>query len=254
MSNFSAELNHETHGHFRTNGWVVVENVFDLNDVQRIAQVASTVADDLVGTSTMSTDHTDDGELIPRKIPRAFTRHEAFRKFVLDPTLTKILESLLGAPPLLLTDQVFMKPPRHGSAKPYHQDNAYFRIHPADQAITAWIALDDVDVANGCLRYISGSHQDGILPHQQLDKMYDLSPPTELIDMSREALAPVRAGGVVFHHCQTLHTSHRNTSDRWRRGYATHWITNGVTSENDTLDTAYFRDPEFAPLFAHERD
>ena len=66
-------------------------------------------------------------------------------------------------------------------------------------------------------------------------------PPPELIDLSKESLALVRKGGIVFHHSQALHTSHRNESDRWRRGYATHWVTSEVTSSNGTLDKAYFR-------------
>ena len=70
---------------------------------------------------------------------------------------------------------------------------------------------------------------------------YNFVPPADLIDLSKEALAEVRQGGVVFHHSHSLHTSHRNESDRWRRAYATHWVTAAVTSENSTLDTAYFK-------------
>ena len=108
-----------------------------------------------------------------------------------------------------------MKPPEFGSAKPYHQDNAYFLCQPADDVLTAWIALDDVDVDNGCLRYIDGSHRQGILP--------------------------LRRGGVVLHHCQTLHTSHKNQSDRWRRGYATHWGTADVSCESSILERPVFQ-------------
>ena len=43
-----------------------------------------------------------------------------------------------------------------------------------------------------------------------------LPPPLRLIDLKRESLAIVRKGGVVFHHSETLHTSHRNESDRDR--------------------------------------
>jgi ectoine hydroxylase-related dioxygenase (phytanoyl-CoA dioxygenase family) len=69
--------------------------------------------------------------------------------------------------------------------------------------------------------------------------------PPALIDLSKDSLALVGKGGVVFHHSQTLHTSHRNQSDRWRRGYATHWVTQDVISENETLDTAYFRSEQY---------
>lgn len=61
------------------------------------------------------------------------------------------------------------------------------------------------------------------------------------VDLAKESLAPVGRGGVVFHHVKTLHTSHRNTSDRWRRAYATHWAGAGVTSEAQTIDNAYYR-------------
>ena len=72
-----------------------------------------------------------------------------------------------------------------------------------------------------------------------------MRPPAALIDLSQESLALVHKGGVVFHHSQTLHTSHRNQSDRCRRGYATHWVIQDVISENETLDTAYFRSEQY---------
>ena len=63
--------------------------------------------------------------------------------------------------------------------------------------------------------------------------------------------ARVRKGGVVFHHGNTLHTSGRNESDRWRRGYATHWVTSAVTCRINTLKKAYFNRPDYPA--AHRR-
>jgi phytanoyl-CoA hydroxylase len=146
-----------------------------------------------------------------------------------------------------MADQIFMKPPRFGSAKPYHQDNFYFKCSPADHVLTAWIAMDDVDEENGCLRYIEGSHKEEVLPHEapDPDEPFNLVPPTELIDLSREALAVVKKGGVVFHHVKTLHTSHRNESDRWRRAYASHWVSAETESENDTVSKGYFKRADY---------
>jgi ectoine hydroxylase-related dioxygenase (phytanoyl-CoA dioxygenase family) len=148
-----------------------------------------------------------------------------------------------------MVDQALLKPPRFGSAKPYHQDNYYFRCQPDDEVITAWIALDDVDEQNGCLRYIDGSHRGPILPHDQVPgEDHNYVPPTDLIDLSNESLAVARKGAVVFHHSRALHTSHRNESDRWRRGWATHWVTANVTSDTETLTRAYFRRPELQAI------
>lgn len=236
-------------------GWVVVEGVFQPAEAERIAALALELAEKERPTAKpgFNLDASTDGtQAAPRKIADVFTKAEAFRGFLLDERLTGIIELLIGGKPLLFADQIFFKPPRYGSAKPYHQDNFYFRCHPDDHVVTSWIALDDVDAANGCLRYIDGSHLGPILPHDPVpgSETYNLAPPPELIDLSKESLAPVRKGGVVFHHSKTLHTSHRNESDRWRRGYASHWATADVTSEIDTVNKAYFKSDEFAYLFA----
>ena len=237
-------IRQEVYQHYWEKGWAVVENVFAAEEAERIAQLALHIsqAELKSGGDRYVADASDDGEFAPRKIERPFSKHADFQAFTLDPQLVQLLATLLGAPPLLATDQLFMKPPRFGSAKPYHQDNFYFQCQPADHVITAWIALDDVDAENGCLRYIDGSHKGPILPHESVPgEPYNLVPPPELIDLRKESLALVRKGGVVFHHGQALHTSHRNESDRWRRGYATHWVTGDVTSSNGTLDRAYYK-------------
>ena len=238
----------ETQRHYWEKGWAVVEGVFSRDEADRIAIIALEVSQKELTADSASyvVDESDEGEIAPRKIDRPFGKRSEFRSFVMDQRLNRLLAALLGAPPLLSGDQIFMKPPHFGSAKPYHQDNFYFQCLPGDHVITAWIALDDVAPENGCLRYIDGSHLGPILPHDPIPgEPYNLVPPLDLIELEKESLALVRKGGVVFHHSQTLHTSHRNESDRWRRGYATHWVTSDVTSSKGTLDKAYFRQPDY---------
>ncbi len=240
---------------FHDKGWVVVEGVFDTDTIDKIAAIATDVIEeDLKQTHVpaMAGQRLESGEIIPRKIMGPFFKHPAFQDFVLNDRFNRVIKEFIGNTPLLLTDQVFMKPPHHGGPKPYHQDDFYFQCFPADQVITAWIALDDVDEENGCLRYISGSHKEGIIPHypQSEAEPHNLIPPDDRIEMNNEELAPVRKGGVVFHHSQTLHSSHRNNSDRWRRAYATHWVTEDVTCKNETLNKALFRDERYQSLLA----
>lgn len=240
---------------FHDKGWVVVEGVFDTDTIDNIAAIATTIIDEDLKqphVSLMAGERLESGEIIPRKIMYPFFKHPAFQKFVLNDRFNSVIEEFIGNTPLLLTDQVFMKPPQHGGPKPYHQDDFYFQCFPADQVITAWIALDDVDEENGCLRYISESHKVGIIPHSPISEAepHNLVPPDDRINMDNEELAPVHKGGVVFHHSQTLHSSHRNYSDRWRRGYATHWVTEDVTCKNESLDLAVFKDERYEALIA----
>ena len=236
------KLEQRNHDEYWERGWTVVEGVFDPQRAEEVAQTAlelweQNLREDDQGYTGQAL---EDGTVVPRKVDDPFLAHPTLRRFVLDPTLRGLIELLIGVPPLLFTDQIFMKPPRHGGPKPYHQDNGYFLCHPDDQVITAWIALDDVDEHNGCLRHIDGSHKGPILEHiARPNEPYNLVPPAELINLNHESVAPVGKGGVVFHHSKTLHTSHRNHSDRWRRGYATHWAGPDVTSENDTIDKGY---------------
>ncbi len=238
---------------FRDKGWVSVQEIFNADTTDQIAAIATAVIEeDLKQTHVpvIAGQRIESGEIIPRKIVDPFFKHPAFQDFVMNERFNRVIEEFIGNTPLLLTDQVFMKPPHHGGPKPYHQDDFYFQCFPADHVITAWIALDDVDEENGCLRYINGSHKKGIIAHypQSEAEPYNLIPPDDRIDMTNEELAPVRKGDVVFHHSQTLHSSHRNSSDRWRRAYATHWVTEDVTCKNETLNKALFRDERYQSL------
>ena len=253
------KLSPEHRDHYWQRGWVVVEGVFPANRARAMAALAETIARTELAELAKAppsgqrrsywADQGESGELAPRKIVQPFTKHPDLRALVSDPALVEVVQGVTGDPPVLLTDQILLKPPRFGAPKPYHQDNAYFRCTPADSVVTAWIALDDVDVENGCLRYIDGSHHGGLLPHEPLaGEEHNLVPSADLVELKRESTAPVRAGGVVLHHPLTLHTSYRNESPRWRRGYASHWATRSTVSDTPIVDNAYFRRPELQAL------
>ena len=237
-------------------GWTVVDGVFSAERAAEVAALAQEIGyQDLQRAPASAAgdylfDRAASGESAPRKVGSPYTRHAEFRALVFDPRLRALLETVIGAPVELAADQILMKPPEIGSAKPYHQDNAYFRCDPGDHVVTAWIALDDVDEENGCLRYIDGSHRQPILPHEVVPgEPHNKVPPPEVIERvlsgTRESIAPVGIGGVVLHHSHTLHTSHVNRSQRWRRGYATHWAAADVTSASGFVDNAYFNRPGY---------
>ena len=49
-----------------------------------------------------------------------------------------------------------------------------------------------------------------------------------MLDKQPMRPAPVRKGGVSFHHGNTFHQSGPNHSTRWRRACALHYVRNGV--------------------------
>ena len=185
--------------HYWDNGWVVIEGVFDHAVVDSIAETATAMIEEEIenpNIPAVAGERLASGEIIPRKLMKPFFKHPSFQEFVLNDRLNKVIEVFIKGTPLLLADQILMKPPHHGGPKPYHQDNFHFQCFPADHVTTAWIALDDVDEENGCLRYISGSHKEGMIPHFPMEnEPYNKIPAEDRIDLSREEAGAGRQGG-----------------------------------------------------------
>lgn len=145
-----------------------------------------------------------------------------FMEHARHPDLLGVVEQLLGSPLSLYADQALLKPPHHGSEKPEHQDNAYFRVTPDDHVITCWTALDDADLENGCMHYYSGSHLGGRVDHRAIKGTPHLVP--EELDRTQSTAVPIAEGGCILHHSLTMHWSPPNHSPRWRRAFVVHYV------------------------------
>ena len=100
-----------------------------------------------------------------KQLIRVHHHDEYFRRLLEEGRFPETAAELLGELVRPVNQQVFIKPPGGASrATPPHQDGFYFHLEPC-VATTLWLALDDVDAENGCLRYVRGSHRRGVRPH-----------------------------------------------------------------------------------------
>jgi hypothetical protein len=135
--------------------------------------------------------------------------------------LTLAAKDILGAPVGFYGDQVLFKPAIEGSAKPLHQDSAYFRIKPPESVITFWCSLNDADVSNGCMHYIPGSQRQGVARHQQLrDSPHLVAEPA----IGTLVAVPTREGDCLVHNSVTFHMTPPNTSIRPRLALLVHYV------------------------------
>jgi phytanoyl-CoA hydroxylase len=148
-----------------------------------------------------------------RKVEGLVEHDDVFAALAKDPRILEVMAALVGPDIKLFRDALMMKPPRHGSAKPYHQDSAYWAIDPPD-LVSVWIALDDATLENGCMRVIPGSHTWGVMEHQHLQD-YQVDEAT--LDTSGEVAVPLKAGGCLFFHSLLLHATAPNSSPHARR-------------------------------------
>jgi ectoine hydroxylase-related dioxygenase (phytanoyl-CoA dioxygenase family) len=171
-----------------------------------------------------------------RKLDNPHHQREAVRCLAFEPRLVQMVEGLIGPGVSVYFSQIFFKPPEGGGPKPAHQDNYYFGPNDPEALVTAWIALDDATLENGCLFYAEGTHRGPVHAHvTPPDEPYNLQLPAETLARHPATPAPVPRGGVSFHHGNTIHHSGPNLSKRWRRACALHYVSNATVFDHPAL-------------------
>lgn len=164
------------------------------------------------------------------QIVQVCERSMAFRQLLYDPRILDIAEDLIGPNIQLFHDQALYKPAHHGGAVFWHQDNAYWRCHPA-QLVSCWLTLDDVDASNGAMHLIPESHLRGLGDqHERAQSTGALLDAHEHVDEAQSVVVDLPAGGALFHHCQTMHYTPPNHTPRQRRAFAIHLMPPGTRS------------------------
>lgn len=158
----------------------------------------------------------------------------AYHQLVYNPIIVEEIGQLTSATELRVWhDQIQYKPPKIGGVNKWHQDSPLWGIlMPKTSQVTAWVALDDVDESNGCMRMVPGSYHWG----NQMDFLRGVSDIHTMHDHFEDNklsvdLCPVPKGHVHFHHALTWHGSHDNNSDAARRAIAVHYMTNETIYE-----------------------
>lgn len=224
---------------FQANGFLVVPQILSPAQMQEMRAMVDKMLDGEIrpeinepGSATPQDDFqlqlepsVADDPTVPRrdKIRVAFHlchTHPFFRMHATRPEILSIIENLLGPDVRLYTDQMFVKPPHHGSEVPFHQDHAYWTMMEPFNAVSCWLALDDVTIGNGCVRMVPGTHH-RLVPHHEFEGPQSLGLLNEEVEAEREVPIEIKAGSAMFHHSLTIHRSFPNTSDYGRRGLVT---------------------------------
>lgn len=146
--------------------------------------------------------------------------HDAyFHDLLHDSPIRQAAEALLNDQVVPQNLQYFNKPPQLGQPTPAHQDGFYFMLEPCE-AITFWLALDVTDESNGCVRYVRGSHRQGIRQHRRTTTLGFSQGIADFgaADISGETAVLAKPGDLLAHHAMTIHRADGNQStDRQRR-------------------------------------
>ena len=153
-------------------------------------------------------------------ISSAHLRHGRVWDLLSDPRIVDCVADLLGDNVVGWGSHFFCKMPDDGRTVAWHQDASYWPLTPS-KAVTVWLAIDDADRENACVRFVAGSHHFGHMTyrpsssdeHNVLNQSID--DPQQYGTIVDDEL---RAGEISLHSDLLLHGSEANTSTRRRCG------------------------------------
>lgn len=215
---------------FHRDGFVLIESFFDEIYMFRLEHAVRRYIDEVVPGLPPGRVYYESAE---GGVIKSMNRLEQFDPFFADfKTQEPYLELVAGIfavePREMIAEslQFFGKAACSGSETPWHQDNGFQHYAPAE-SLMIWLALDNVDEENGCVVFARGSHALGTVEHVASGVPGFSQTVRSAPDLQRfpEVNSVIKRGGVSLHHCNTMHRSGANHSDRPRRALAVNFRT-----------------------------
>lgn len=212
---------------FKQNGYAIARSLFSptettfYRDHYMALREAGHYAGDLVN-------QWDDGTQDPlQRYPRMFNMHhwdEVSRHWLLDGRIRQCMVAMLAREPYAIQTMLYFKPPgARGQA--LHQDQYYLRARPGT-SIAAWMALDPIDEANGCLQMVPHTQDLPLICPVEADAEESFTTIAVPLPPELQPVPMIMApGDVLFFNGQIIHGSFPNTTkDRFRRSLVGHYI------------------------------
>jgi non-heme Fe2+,alpha-ketoglutarate-dependent halogenase len=137
-----------------------------------------------------------------------------------NPRIVEYISDLFGENVIAWGSHFFCKMPHDGKTVAWHQDASYWPLSPS-KAATVWLAIDDADIENACMKFVAGSHHFGHMTYRESDSA-EHNVLNQSIDNAEQygevVYDQLRAGQVSIHSDLLLHGSEANDSSRRRCG------------------------------------
>ncbi len=218
---------------FRTHGYVKGPRILSDAEADALRERMFTVLEEQSAARPESKRNLlgDDAKRVVYQIVNIWEADEQFRSLLYNQDLCAMMVQLMSYPVVRVWhDQIQFKPPEIGGPTNWHQDHPYWPIIQPPDLVSAWIALDDAAIDNGCMWMVPGSHAWGTYKNGTIEMdeaTFAPTPERALLPPGAE-VAPVPCevakGHVMFHHCLTWHGSPCNYSERGRPAIAVHYM------------------------------
>ena len=151
------------------------------------------------------------------------------------PNVIAAVRAVLGDNIVLIMSHLIVKPARDGKRIEWHQDRPTWPSVKGTDIATVWLAVDDADCGNGCMKVIPSSQQG--YPEMEIVKyrgndVFDFK--VQVSPELEQNAVPVElaAGDISIHDSYIIHGSDANLSDRRRAGFTMRYA-NALTTKID---------------------
>lgn len=205
---------------YNEKGYLIVENVLSQDEIKELGSIT----DNFVEKSKNITKHNEDFDIEPghskenpklRRIKKPEKQHSIYEKTLKHPKILDVVEDLIGPNIRTLGGKLNMKAPGGGAQVEWHTDWAFYP-HTNDDILEVGIPLDDMEIENGCLMAIPGSHKWEAISHHE-DGVFVGAVSENDFKMEDAVPFVLKAGSISLHHVRALHGSAPNMSNRPRR-------------------------------------
>ena len=139
------------------------------------------------------------------------------------PRVVNNVRVLLGEEIAFFHGKVMLKEAGTGGAWEWHQDYGYWynQGFAYPRMLSAFVALDPATRENGCLQVLRGSHRLERMDHGKVGAQTGADPARigQIESLFERVYVEMTPGAVLFFHCNLLHSSGPNDSDRHRRAF-----------------------------------
>ena len=183
--------------------------------------------------------------LLSEKVYKLATREEILNQ----------VEEIIGKDLNIWSSAFFVKEPNKTKYVGFHQDAPYWQLS-SQNVVTAWIAISNSHLKNGCLQFIESSNDEDSQIHPlDVEDAYatyktgekttdkdDLISFNQIIPKKylnkRRHYVELKSGEFSLHDISVIHGSDANISNEYRIGFAVRYINSETYHIKDKKDTA----------------
>lgn len=195
--------------HYNTRGFIAPLDVYSPSEIAEIRSYFDQLLERVVAEGGNS-----------YSISSAHLKYGPVYDILTNPRIVEYVSDLFGENVIAWGSHFFCKMPHDGKTVAWHQDASYWPLSPS-KAATVWLAVDDADIENACMKFIAGSHHFGHMTYRESDSA-EHNVLNQSIDNAEQygqvVYDQLKAGQVSIHSDLLLHGSEANESSRRRCG------------------------------------